>query len=335
MSNDNGTCQGCAENKLAKSSRALRESVAIVPYGGESEASVPVSMTSREALENMLELPSGVDGGQASANAGAPYEAPRVAEPITVSTIRAVMPAPLAQMLIPRTSKHIVLTPGGSDVAGYNITPLYEREVQPLSFLLKEKEWGGEGSMTEPLGVDELETIKTEGRLRKETPDPINPGKVHWAEEDCDNWKTYKTRVVQSVWVSFKIQLPWMATSHESALRAARQAEKVMSAEFTRQYNAMLNNLSSQFTTPSLDWFKDNTPTAKIMCVDKCPILKVSFRGWAIVKEPAPMAGALADLTNTKNWLVSKDGKFFVLESGFWASREIEWRYDVTCTARL
>ena len=120
---ENGTCQGCAESKEALASRALRESVSIVPYGRESEASVPVSMTSREVLANMLEQSSGGENVIVSqpevVEPEAPPKLPGNIEPLPMGPARTTMPAPLARMLMPRAATHVMLVPGGSIVGGY------------------------------------------------------------------------------------------------------------------------------------------------------------------------------------------------------------------------
>lgn len=130
---ENGTCESCADK--------LRASVAIAPYDHENMASVPVSMTSSEVLANMLEQADDAsESAQESVHVGveteAPPEPPSNLPPFVASPARAVMPAPLAQMLMPRAARHIMLVPGGSDVGGYRIEqfqakPAEEKKAEP------------------------------------------------------------------------------------------------------------------------------------------------------------------------------------------------------------
>jgi len=122
---ENGTCQGCAESKEALASRALREQVAIVPYGRENEASLPASMSSSEVIASMLEQTSG-DNGSSFIEPQAATEYPRSMSSFPISPSSLTMPAPLAGMLMPRATTHVILAPRGSDVGGHQIAQVQD-----------------------------------------------------------------------------------------------------------------------------------------------------------------------------------------------------------------
>jgi len=136
MSENGKSCVFC-HNKLAAKTRALRESVAVVPYGQEP-ANLPIAFTSRDIMANIspealmaapvvarsetsFHRPSAnLESVPAAERKPVPARVPvdsRRHESISQVATASTMPAPLREMLTPRPSQHYDYGPNGPELA--------------------------------------------------------------------------------------------------------------------------------------------------------------------------------------------------------------------------
>ncbi len=140
MSENGKSCVSC-DNKLAAKTRALRESVAVVPYGQEP-ANLPIAFTARDVLANMSH--NALMAAPVSESLASPPRA-RV-EVVPAAAIlkhvparipmafrgygskshvatASIMPAPLREMLTPRQSPHYHFGLKGPELAVFHDNP--------------------------------------------------------------------------------------------------------------------------------------------------------------------------------------------------------------------